>query len=146
MDSLRSSSTGGLSGSPPRLDADNTLALAPSFLPANADQERRFNESAASAQAAQLAEDGDRPRMSVTRGSAGMKWNTFVKVMKDAGFTHVPSETGSSVRFDPPNGTERSITFHKPHPDSFIHAKLMKEFSKKFNNYYGWLPDRLAGY
>ncbi len=67
MDSPRSSSTGGLSGSPPRLDVD-TLALLDSFLSARADEEQRFSELAASAKVAQMAEDDedtDRPMMSV---------------------------------------------------------------------------------
>ncbi len=118
MDSLRSPLAGGLSGSPPRLDVADTVTLVPSFLPVNADDERRFNEPAASAQAAQFVEDEDRPTMSVTKGSAGMKWDTScvrpervelafcLQVSQDVGFTYVPSE-GSSVRFDPPNAAER---------------------------------------
>ncbi|KAG7446329.1 uncharacterized protein BT62DRAFT_968061 [Guyanagaster necrorhizus] len=79
----------------------------------------------------------------VTKGSAGMKWDTFVKVMKDMGFTYVPSTAGSSVRFDPPDARDRSISFHKPHPDSFIHPKMLKVFSKKLRKYYGWISEDL---
>ncbi len=54
----------------------------------------------------------------------------------------------------------QSITFHKretilcismpgidsqftAHPDSFIHPKMLKEFSKKLKKYYGWIPEDL---
>ncbi|KIY74321.1 hypothetical protein CYLTODRAFT_484641 [Cylindrobasidium torrendii FP15055 ss-10] len=81
----------------------------------------------------------------VTKGSPGMKWDTFVKMMTDMGFTHNPSPAGSAVRFDPPGGSDRSITFHQPHPGPYIHAKMLKEFSKKLRKYYGWAPEELEG-
>ena len=33
--------------------------------------------------------------------------------MREMGFEMDPSTAGSSVRFDPPNPKDRSITFHK---------------------------------
>ncbi|KAJ4483176.1 hypothetical protein J3R30DRAFT_3697951 [Lentinula aciculospora] len=75
-----------------------------------------------------------------TKGTTGMKWDTFVKALTDLGFTYVPSTAGSSVRFDPPDSRDRSISFHKPHPDSTIGPVLLKKFSKKLRTYYGWDP------
>lgn len=37
--------------------------------------------------------------------------------MREMGFTIDPSAAGSSVRFDPPNPKDRSITFHKRKPE-----------------------------
>ncbi|KAJ3834621.1 hypothetical protein EV361DRAFT_808140 [Lentinula raphanica] len=74
----------------------------------------------------------------------GMKWEDFVKLMTDLGFEYVPSTAGSSVRFDPPTSTDRSISFHKPHPDSTISRVLLKEYSKKLRRYYGWEPSDLV--
>ncbi|KAJ3984757.1 hypothetical protein F5890DRAFT_1474338 [Lentinula detonsa] len=75
-----------------------------------------------------------------TKGMAGMKWDAFVKVLTDLGFKYDPSTAGSSVRFDPPDPRDRSISFHKPHPDSTISRVLLKEYSKKLRKYYGWDP------
>ncbi|KDQ57640.1 hypothetical protein JAAARDRAFT_35330 [Jaapia argillacea MUCL 33604] len=72
------------------------------------------------------------------QGKAGLKWDRFVQLMKEMGFTYVPSTAGSSVRFDPPNPKDRSVTFHKPHPDSTIHPIMLKEFGKKLKDAYGW--------
>ncbi|KAF8829046.1 hypothetical protein HHX47_DHR3000898 [Lentinula edodes] len=79
-----------------------------------------------------------------TQGKAGMKWDIFVKVLTDVGFKYVPSTAGSSVRFDPPSSKDRSISFHKPHPDSTIGPVLLKEFSKKLRRYYGWDSSDIA--
>jgi hypothetical protein len=64
-------------------------------------------------------------------GLQPMKWESFLKVglchnprscvraahwsqiMREMGFQIDPSTAGSSVRFDPPNPKDRSITFHK---------------------------------
>ncbi|KAG0698134.1 hypothetical protein DFH29DRAFT_991187 [Suillus ampliporus] len=70
------------------------------------------------------------------RGS--MKWENFLKVMRDMGFEYDPSTAGSSVRFDPPHKGDRSITFHKPHPDPTLYPVMLKEFGKKLKDYYGW--------
>ncbi|KAG1731502.1 uncharacterized protein EDB91DRAFT_1058741 [Suillus paluster] len=67
-----------------------------------------------------------------------MKWENFLKVMRDMGFEYDPSTAGSSVRFDPPNTGDRSITFHKPHPDPTLYPVMLKEFGKKLKDYYGW--------
>ncbi|TFY80469.1 hypothetical protein EWM64_g3543 [Hericium alpestre] len=76
------------------------------------------------------------------KGIASMKWEHFVQMMLDMGFTYDGSTAGSSVRFDPPPGTEvRSISFHKPHPDPTIHPVMLKKFSKKLQEYYGWSED-----
>lgn len=80
----------------------------------------------------QLLRAGDDER----RGA--MKWENFLKVMRDMGFSYDPSTAGSSVRFDPPNDGDRSITFHKPHPDPTLYPVKIKEFGKKLKEYYGW--------
>ena len=48
------------------------------------------------------------------------------KIMREMGFEIDPSTAGSSVRFDPPNPKDNSITFHKrePGPDRFTSADL----------------------
>ncbi|KAJ7647018.1 hypothetical protein FB45DRAFT_892118 [Roridomyces roridus] len=74
-----------------------------------------------------------------TRGMASMKWDVFVKLMTDMGFQYVPSTSGSSVRFDPPNPQDVPITFHKPYPDSTIHPIMLREFAKKLKKSYGWI-------
>jgi len=73
-----------------------------------------------------------------TLGKAPMKWDKFVQVMKDMGFTYVPNTAGSSVRFDPPSSSDPPVTFHKPHPDSTINPIMLREFGKKLMEYYGW--------
>ncbi|KAG2153717.1 uncharacterized protein EDB93DRAFT_1081918 [Suillus bovinus] len=80
----------------------------------------------------QLLRAGDDER----RGA--MKWESFLKVMRDMGFSYDPSTAGSSVRFDPPDEGDRSITFHKPHPDPTLYPVKIKEFGKKLKDYYGW--------
>ncbi|KAJ7593978.1 hypothetical protein C8J56DRAFT_1012387 [Mycena floridula] len=77
----------------------------------------------------------------VTRGTTGMKWDNFVTLMKDMGFTFDPSTAGSSVRFDPPDPKDRAISFHKPHPDPSIDRVTLKLWSKKLQKYYGWRPE-----
>ncbi|KAF9263366.1 hypothetical protein L218DRAFT_959393 [Marasmius fiardii PR-910] len=78
-----------------------------------------------------------------TKGSAGMKWETFVKVMEQVGFEVNPSTAGSSVRFTPKNRRDHPISFHKPHPDSTIPPKMLKQFSKRLRDHYGWVPEDL---
>ncbi|KDR75158.1 hypothetical protein GALMADRAFT_249095 [Galerina marginata CBS 339.88] len=73
-----------------------------------------------------------------TDGRAPMKWENFLRLMREMGFTYDPSTAGSSVRFDPPNKGDRSITFHKPHPDPTLQPVMLKEFAKKLKRYYGW--------
>ncbi|KIK92133.1 hypothetical protein PAXRUDRAFT_830231 [Paxillus rubicundulus Ve08.2h10] len=70
--------------------------------------------------------------------AGSLKWENFVKVMRDMGFEYDPSTAGSSVRFDPPDSGDRSITFHKPHPDPTLHPNHLREFGKKLKEYYGW--------
>ncbi|KAF9070094.1 hypothetical protein BDP27DRAFT_1513495 [Rhodocollybia butyracea] len=79
-----------------------------------------------------------------TKGPAGMKWETFVKVLTDMGFTYDPSTAGSSVRFDPPDGIDRpglSDSVFTAHPDSTITRVMLKQFGKKLHDYYGWSLD-----
>ena len=85
--------------------------------------------------------------------------------MKLLGFREVRGTEGSSVRFDPPSDLDhvrhcpssglpsvpslplffsfsfflsQPITFHKPHPDSTIHPKMLIKFGKRLKAHYGW--------
>ncbi|KAF7361625.1 hypothetical protein MVEN_00505800 [Mycena venus] len=73
-----------------------------------------------------------------TKGMAPMKWENFLKLMREMGFEYDPSTAGSSVRFDPPDPKDVSITFHRPHPDPTIHPMMLREFAKRLKNNYGW--------
>ncbi|KAF7305999.1 hypothetical protein HMN09_00754400 [Mycena chlorophos] len=73
-----------------------------------------------------------------TKGLSSMKWETFLKLMREMGFTYDPSTAGSSVRFDPPDPKDVSITFHRPHPDPTIQPIMLREFAKKLRKSYGW--------
>ncbi|KAF8444599.1 hypothetical protein L210DRAFT_978319 [Boletus edulis BED1] len=67
-----------------------------------------------------------------------LKWENFLKVMREMGFKYDPSTAGSSVRFDPPNPKDRSITIHKPHPDSTLYPSKLREIGARLKSYYGW--------
>ncbi|KAF6763057.1 hypothetical protein DFP72DRAFT_1030216 [Ephemerocybe angulata] len=67
-----------------------------------------------------------------------MKWETFLKLMREMGFEYDPSTAGSSVRFDPPNPKDSSITIHKPHPDSTLAPIQLIKIGKRLKRYYGW--------
>ncbi|KAJ7679710.1 hypothetical protein B0H14DRAFT_3063226 [Mycena olivaceomarginata] len=61
------------------------------------------------------------------------------------GFEYDPSTSRSSVRFDPPDPKDVSITFHKrtccPHSPILaptIHPIMLREFAKKLKRNYGW--------
>ncbi|KAI0074642.1 hypothetical protein K474DRAFT_1665173 [Panus rudis PR-1116 ss-1] len=72
------------------------------------------------------------------KGIAPMKWENFLRVMREMGFSYDPSTAGSSVRFDPPDPRDKPITFHKPHPDPTLYPYKLKEFSRRLKRYYGW--------
>ncbi|KAK7685171.1 hypothetical protein QCA50_011534 [Cerrena zonata] len=72
------------------------------------------------------------------KGLAPMKWENFLKVMREMGFKYDPSTAGSSVRFDPPGDKDHPITFHKPHPDPTLQPLILKQFGKRLKRTYGW--------
>ncbi|KAI0696691.1 hypothetical protein BC835DRAFT_1271539 [Cytidiella melzeri] len=72
------------------------------------------------------------------QGIAPLKWEHFVKVMREMGFSIDPSTAGSSVRFDPPDPRDPSITFHKPHPDPTLQPFKVREFGRRLTRTYGW--------
>ncbi|KAG2015712.1 hypothetical protein CC2G_008956 [Coprinopsis cinerea AmutBmut pab1-1] len=72
------------------------------------------------------------------RQPAPMKWETFLKLMREMGFEYDPSTAGSSVRFDPPDKRDRSITIHKPHPDPTLNPIMLRNIGKRLKRYYGW--------
>ncbi|KDQ11585.1 hypothetical protein BOTBODRAFT_453231 [Botryobasidium botryosum FD-172 SS1] len=57
--------------------------------------------------------------------------------MEQLGFDIVQSE-GSSVRFDPPRKSARSIIFHRPHPDSTMTPIMIKWVRARLRRCYGW--------
>ncbi|KAI9450353.1 hypothetical protein F5148DRAFT_987108 [Russula earlei] len=77
------------------------------------------------------------------KGGPPMKWDHFVKVMIDMGFEVDASTAGSSVRFQPPDPALRSISFHRPHPESSIDPITLQKWRKKLKSYYGWSEDVL---
>jgi len=66
-----------------------------------------------------------------------------VKVMIDMGFEVDASTTGSGVRFQPPDPTLRSISFHKPHPESTIDPITLQKWGKKLKSFHGWSEEVL---
>jgi len=76
------------------------------------------------------------------RGKGSMKWDVFVKAMTEIGFTIDSSTAGSSVRFDPPNPQDKSITIHKPHPDPTLPPILIKKIGKRLRERYDWKVDQ----
>ncbi|THH29850.1 hypothetical protein EUX98_g4322 [Antrodiella citrinella] len=71
-------------------------------------------------------------------GIAPLKWENFLKLMREMGFEYDPSTAGSSVRFDPPHSRDPSITFHKPHPDPTLYPNHLRSYGKRLKDYYGW--------
>ncbi|RXW20718.1 hypothetical protein EST38_g5132 [Candolleomyces aberdarensis] len=69
---------------------------------------------------------------------APMKWDTFVKFMREKGFQYDPSTAGSSVRFNPPDPCDSPITIHKPHPDPTLGPIKLVQIEKRLKRYYGW--------
>ncbi|KAG8948945.1 hypothetical protein FRC04_009146 [Tulasnella sp. 424] len=57
--------------------------------------------------------------------SGQMRWADFETAMQQIGFDVIQTE-GSSVRFDPPAKRARSITFHRPHPDSTMTPDIIR--------------------
>ncbi|KAH9942511.1 uncharacterized protein BXZ73DRAFT_88059 [Epithele typhae] len=55
-----------------------------------------------------------------TQGLSDMRWERFVKLMEDMGFTYEPGLAGS------------------PHPDPTIHPVALKRYAKKLKDTYGW--------
>jgi hypothetical protein len=85
--------------------------------------------------------------------------------MIDMGFEVDASTAGSSVRFQPPDPTLRSISFHKrkyldfpeincfdniftfdddtAHPESTVDPITLQKWGKKLKSYYGWSEETL---
>ncbi|KAJ7263810.1 hypothetical protein C8J57DRAFT_1332852 [Mycena rebaudengoi] len=86
--------------------------------------------------------EDDRTVPGEEENSSGLKkgqirWDVFEKAMRRIGFG-VCQTAGSSVRFDPPAKSARSITFHRPHPDSLLTPHLIKWIGARLNRNYGW--------
>ncbi|VDC01649.1 unnamed protein product [Peniophora sp. CBMAI 1063] len=60
-------------------------------------------------------------------------------MMEEMGFTANHGTTSSSsTRFDPPDDTGRSISFHKPHPYLYIEPVTVRLWGEKLKTTYGW--------
>jgi len=70
-----------------------------------------------------------------------MRWDDFVKSMVDIGFTYEGSTAGSSVKFDPPDSKDPSITVHKPHPKAILQPHQIKAIAKRLKGRYNWRPE-----
>ncbi|KAF8578003.1 hypothetical protein K439DRAFT_1621649 [Ramaria rubella] len=81
-----------------------------------------------------------------SQGKKPMKWEKFLTVMRDMGFSYDPSTAGSSVRFDPPDPKDLSITFHKPHPDPTLHRHHQRTFGYRLRKTYGWNPEQFNNF
>ncbi|KAG6866749.1 hypothetical protein C0991_011408 [Blastosporella zonata] len=75
------------------------------------------------------------------KGIVPMKWENFLRLMREMGFEYDPSTAGSSVRFDPPDKRDMPITFHKPHPDSTLQPIMLKTYAKRLKKHYGWTEE-----
>lgn len=73
-------------------------------------------------------------RALLVRGLNGVTWDLE---------THPPS-IGSSVKFDPPDKKDSSITFHKPHPDPTLEGVMLLEFRRRLHKQYGWTAEHFA--
>ncbi|KZV69956.1 hypothetical protein PENSPDRAFT_685965 [Peniophora sp. CONT] len=67
-----------------------------------------------------------------------LTWTEFCKMMTEMGFSADYGAHGSSTRFDPPDASTRSISFHKPHPETHIEPVTLRIWGKKLKESYGW--------
>ncbi|KAF9501917.1 hypothetical protein BDN71DRAFT_1438656 [Pleurotus eryngii] len=72
-----------------------------------------------------------------------LRWEQFLKIMAELNFEIDPSTAGSSVRFKPPDARDKSITFHKPHPDSTLQPHHISAFGARLRDHYGWSKEKL---
>ncbi|KAJ8696378.1 hypothetical protein PTI98_006252 [Pleurotus ostreatus] len=72
-----------------------------------------------------------------------LRWEQFLKIMAELDFEINPSTAGSSVRFTPPSARDKSITFHKPHPDSTLQPYHISAFGARLRDHYGWSKEKL---
>ncbi|KZT50415.1 hypothetical protein CALCODRAFT_521971 [Calocera cornea HHB12733] len=68
-----------------------------------------------------------------------MKWKEFVKGMTGMGFSMDLTTAGSSVRFDPPNDSDRPITIHMPHPKAEYAPNQLRRIGWRLKKRYGWM-------
>jgi hypothetical protein len=52
--------------------------------------------------------------------------------------------SSSSSSSSPDTLRWQPITFHKPHPDSTIHPKMLIKFGKRLKAHYGWDADQFS--
>lgn len=69
-------------------------------------------------------------------GTRTWKWQHFVDVMMDAGFS-VSQGSGSAVSFEHSSGKGR-IVFHQPHPQPIIDPVMLRFMGRRLNRWFGW--------
>lgn len=50
----------------------------------------------------------------------------------------------SCLTLVPSSRLSQPITFHKPHPDSTIHPKMLIKFGKRLKAHYGWDEEQFS--
>ncbi|KAG6860761.1 hypothetical protein C0995_007793 [Termitomyces sp. Mi166 len=75
------------------------------------------------------------------KGIAPMKWENFLRLMREMGFEYDPSTAGSSVRFDPPDKGDPVNGLIPAHPDPTLQPIKLKQFAKRLKKSYGWTEE-----
>ena len=65
-----------------------------------------------------------------------VEWRNLVRAMVGVGFT-AQHKGGSAVVFEHEE-TSRRIVFHKPHPDSNVHPKMLHAMGRRLSKWFGW--------
>jgi len=64
-------------------------------------------------------------------------WIEFLYGMSSAGFS-IQKQYGSAWLFIPADPTQRSITFHEPHPSTKIPIPITRSHARRLSFAYGW--------
>lgn len=72
-------------------------------------------------------------------GARHWKWQHFLDVMMDSGFT-ISQGSGSAVSLEHPSGTGR-IVFHQPHPRAVVDPIMLRSMGKRLAKWFGWNRD-----
>ena len=64
-------------------------------------------------------------------------WTEFLHGMSSAGFS-IEKQYGSAWLFTPPDPTQRSITFHEPHPSAKIPIHIARRHAWRLTCAYAW--------
>lgn len=75
----------------------------------------------------------------LTGGS--LRWQAFVRAMKDAGFS-AEKASGSAASFK--DGSGRSISFHRPHPNPVLDQIMLYGMAKRLTKWFGFDAERFV--